>query len=304
MNIVIVGYGTQGKKRYRELKGTKYKIFTVDLYDKSADFQKIENVKKKIDYAFLCVPDSEKFKLIIFLIKKNIKILVEKPLYFNSLKKYYFIARLLSKFKKSNLYVAYNHRFEPNIINLKKQLDKKVIGKIYLIEMYYGNGTSMLWKKSPWRSKEKKGVVYDLGPHLLDTYLYLFGKLPSKPIFFNKSKFENKCIDYAEFGSMEKKCLVKLTTSLIDWKNHFYINIKGSRGSLHIESLCKWSDSVFRIRKRVMPSGVPIEKKIKIKKNDPTWKKEHEYFLNKCKESNFMNDIKIKKYIDNLFDEK
>ena len=49
--------------------------------------------------------------------------------------------------------------------------------------MYYGNGTSMLWKKSPWRSKEKKGVVYDLGPHLLDTYLYLFGKLPSKPIF-------------------------------------------------------------------------------------------------------------------------
>ena len=27
-------------KRYRELKGTKYKIFTVDLYDKSADFQK------------------------------------------------------------------------------------------------------------------------------------------------------------------------------------------------------------------------------------------------------------------------
>ena len=35
------------------------------------------------------------------------------------------IEKALKLYKKSSLYVAYNHRFEPNIIKLKKYLDKK-----------------------------------------------------------------------------------------------------------------------------------------------------------------------------------
>ena len=46
--------------------------------------------------------------------------------------------------------------------------------------MYYGNGTSKLWNKSEWRKKDKKGVIIDLAPHLLDMYLFLFNHLPKK----------------------------------------------------------------------------------------------------------------------------
>ena len=72
--------------------------------------------------------------------------------------------------------------------------------------MYYGNGTSMLWKKSPWRSQGKKGVVYDLGPHLLDTYLYLF---------------ENFLLNLFFLINLNLKISVLITQNLEVWKKMF-----------------------------------------------------------------------------------
>ena len=304
MNVVIIGYGTQGKKRSKILKKNNINYYIVDPIYKKADAKKIENLNFLYSHAFVCTPDSIKINIILFLIKKNVKILVEKPLYLDSQTKYQTINKLLSKHKKSFLYVAYNHRFEPNIIKLKKYLDFKKIGKIYLIEMYYGNGTSKLWSKSPWRKDEKKGVVLDLAPHLLDVYLFLFKYLPRKNNFFIKSKNENTNIDYAQFGFEQSKFIVKFTTSLIDWKNKFEINIIGSKGSLHVKSLCKWSESQLIYRRRIQPSGVPKEFVYKEKKGDPTWMLEHKHFFNKRNnKSNFLNDLMIKQYIDRLFNE-
>ena len=147
MNIAIVGFGTQGKKRFTILKNSKKKIYIVDPIYKSAHAKKIENLKIKLRYAFVCTPDQEKLKIIIFLIKNKVNVLVEKPFFLKSIKEYKTIKRLLKK-NETKLYIAYNHRFEPNLIRLKKYLDKKIIGKIYSVEMYYGNGTSKLWSNS------------------------------------------------------------------------------------------------------------------------------------------------------------
>ena len=84
------------------------------------------------------------------------------------------------------------------------------------------------------------------------------------------------------------------------WKNTLRCDIIGTKGSLHLNSLCKWGPSVLKLRKRVFPSGKPIEKKFIIKKKDPTWKLEHNYFFKLIKSkkiSNLSNDI----YINNIF---
>ena len=131
----------------------------------------------------------------------------------------------------------------------------------------------------------------------------LFGNLPKKNNFFIKSKNENSNIDFATFGYFHRNYVCKFTTSLIDWKNKFEINIIGSEGSLHIESLCKWSSSKFIYRKRVKPSGIPKEINFIEKKGDPTWVLEHKYVLNKKNKivSNYKNDLIIKNYIDSIF---
>ena len=301
MTIVIIGYGTQGKKRHSVLKKKKKKILIVDPIYIHANAKKIEDIKEYYSHAFVCTPDNIKLKIISYLLEKNIKILVEKPLYLKKKADYKFIVNLLKKYRKSQIYVAYNHRFEPNIQRLKKYISKEKIGNIFLIEMYYGNGTSKLWQQSNWRRNDNKGVVLDLGVHLLDIYLYLFGKMPNKNVFFINSKNENKNIDYAVFGSVKNNLTLKFTTSLIDWKNKFEINIIGEKGSIHVNNLCKWGDSIFTYRKRKLPSGIPVEKVIIEKKGDPTWSKEHKYFFNSNKISNYNNDLEIKKYIDNIF---
>ena len=303
MSIALIGFGTQGKKRSKILSKQKLLHYIVDPFYSKADSKYITELNYKIKYAFLCTPDQIKYELIIYLLRKNINVLVEKPLYFENVNSYSVISNILKKQLKAKLYVAYNHRFEPNIIRIKKYLKKNIIGKIYSVEMYYGNGTAKLWSSSNWRKKEKKGVIMDLAPHLLDIYLFLFANLSTKPFFLNLAKFENVNVDYAKFGSQNKNTITTFTTSLIDWKNKFEINIIGNMGSLHVQNLCKWGNSNFIYRKRVLPSGKPKDLIIKEKKGDTTWKIEHEYFLKKRNKNitNFDNDMKIKKFIDCLF---
>ena len=73
--------------------------------------------------------------------------------------------------KKLVFYTAYNHRFEPCIIDAKK-LQKNDLGKIFMIKGFYGNGTARDIKKSKWKDI-KNGLIYDLGSHLIDTLIFL-----------------------------------------------------------------------------------------------------------------------------------
>ena len=87
------------------------------------------------------------------------------------------------------------------------------------------------------------------------------------------------------------------------WKNPFYLDAIGSKGSLHINSLCKWSNSKITIRKRKLPSGKPKEKTIIFKKGDPTWKIENKFFINKVKmkmKTNLKKDILINSSLNKL----
>ena len=51
-----------------------------------------------------------------------------------------------------------------------------------------------------------------------------------------------------------------------------------AKGSVHIDSLCKWGHSTLTLRKRKFPSGYPKEKVTIIKIKDPTWLKEYNFF--------------------------
>ena len=67
------------------------------------------------------------------------------------------------------------------------------------------------------------------------------------------------------------------------WKNTFRCDIIGSKGSLHMDCLCKWGPSTLRLLKRKFPSGLPKEKKYIVRVEDPTWQEEHKHFINLIK---------------------
>ena len=94
---------------------------------------------------------------------------------------------------------------------------------------------------------------------------------------------------------------LELEMSLCSWMNTFTCDIYASKGSVHLNSLCKWSKNSFIFRKRKLPSGKPKEAIFFFKKGDPTWNLEYKFFKklikNKIKKTTLEKDYKI----NNLF---
>ena len=299
MKILIVGLGVQGKKRIKYLK-KKHSYVTVDTKNSRAEYNNIRKVPlNKYDTVFVCTPDDQKNRIINYCIKNKKNILVEKPLFF---KKNYKIKNIEIEANKNKvkIYTAYNHRFEPHFINIKKIIKNKALGKIYYCNIYYGNGTAKLVKKEKWRD-QGLGVIKDIGSHLIDTIYFWFEKKFDFKLI-TKCKFENKSPDHAILISRKKKPLIKLEMSMCRWKNSLNVEIIGSKGSLKLDSLCKWGPSILTLYKRKLPSGLPSEKKFIIKKKDPTWELEHKFFekLIKIKKNNLNKDLYISKVLKKL----
>ena len=292
MRVIVVGMGIQGVKRKRSLK--KRFIYSVDKFKKS-NFKSIQDVPlNSYDTAFLCVPDNEKIKLIKYCLKNKKNILVEKPLIAKKQKDLIELQSLAKK-KKLILYTAYNHRFEPGVMKLKEVIKKKSLGKIYKCKIFYGNGTAKLVNKSKWRDSGL-GVISDLGSHLLDLCIFWFGKDLKKTKIIESNNFENKAPDQAIISCEINNIKIILEMSFCMWKNSFSCDVIGSKGSVHLNSFCKWGKNEFIYRKRKIPSGIPLEKKINFKQKDQTWLRELIFFkklINKKENLDFDRDLVV-----------
>ena len=116
-----------------------------------------------------------------------------------------------------------------------------------------------------------------------------------------KQSNELKCFDYFVFKS-EEKFKTLFTLSVLDWRNKFEANIIGSKGSLHINCLCKWGPSILIKRTRKFPSGKPREIIKTIRSKDPTWKAEENYFNKNLKNNlnNFHLNASINEAVESI----
>jgi scyllo-inositol 2-dehydrogenase (NADP+) len=276
MKVIIVGLGIQGRKRMKLLG--KRVVFSVDPKTGDADYREIYEVPlNAYDAAFLCVPDNEKTNLIEFCIRNKKHVLVEKPLLMNDSNELINIQNRASD-AGVVIYTAYNHRFEPHIKTIQKILGSKQLGKLYSINLSYGNGTSQLVKSNEWRDSGS-GVITDLAPHLLDMLDFWIGRYALDGLNVKARSFETKAPDFAVITADYSGIAIKMDVSWCCWKNTFTCDIFGEKGSIHLSSLCKWGPSILTTRERIMPSGPPIERHEELLATDPTWHSEHQSFF-------------------------
>jgi len=306
MRVLVVGLGIQGRKRMAV--AGKDLVATVDPHIQKSGYEvphftSVEQVPlESFDGALLCIPDGPKVSLIQYLLKNKKHVLVEKPLFAESKEQLSELKQLATK-NRVTCYTAYNHRFEPHFINMKKLLDSSELGRVYYAKFYYGNGTARDVQLSEWKDSGF-GVLPDLGSHLLDTSLFLFGsRNPHSFKEWSYNCFENKSFDQVLFHSDEGPKLI-LEASLLSWRNHFTLDVYAEKGSAHIDGLCKWGPSYFRVRSpRILPSGKPDERVEVLEKKDPTWLTEYQHFQKICLEgqSNLDNDIWIYEGLNSLY---
>lgn len=279
MRVIVVGLGVQGRKR-RLIAGDSC-VATVDPLFGDADYSDLHDVPlSSFDAALICVPDSSKFELIKYCISHGKHVLVEKPLILPELDHFGEIERL-ARDSQSLVYTAYNHRFEPTIMRAKVLLDQGALGKVYRCDLFYGNGTAMLVRDSPWRDSGI-GVISDLGSHLLDVVAFWFDRRLDDVSLVSAERYENLAPDHAVVQAKDVLPHVQCEMSLLSWRNSFSAHILGDEGSLHLRSLCKWSESEIVLRRRVRPSGRPTEERWTEPEGDPTWAREFEKFISDC----------------------
>ena len=284
MRTIVIGLGVQGNKR-KTVACRDFK-FSVDPLNKKATYKHLDEVDfKSFDSALLCTPDELKFEYVKKLVSNGKHVLIEKPFNIPALQLKE-ISDLASK-SSTTVYVAYNHRFEPHWVTTKKLIENEKIGKVYKVNLLYGNGTAELVKNSIWRDKDL-GVIPDLASHLFDLVDFWFGLEKYDLEVVSVNKFENNAYDNAIIklvGSPE----VILEISLLSWRNDFRAELVGSEGSILLESLCKWGPSRLTLRNRKRPSGKPDEEISTLVCSDPTWEAEYHHFLNLINDNNLGN---------------
>lgn len=298
IRFAVIGMGVQGAKR-KAVIGPENCI-TIDPADESADYPNIEAAPlSKFDVAYVCVPDSEKLSVVTYLVSHGKHVLVEKP--FSLSPDEYDSLEQCQRLSGSVVYVAYNHRFEPHVVEAKQVFEEGEIGETYTVYLSYGNGTAQLVRASEWRDTGL-GVIPDLGSHLLDLVDFWWGLDERAVDCAVGRRFENQSPDFATFelsGSPNVWC----QTTMLSWRNDFRCDALGSEGSLHIASLCKWGPTSLTVRNRVRPSGVPRERVKTLVQSDPTWQLEHEHFLqlvNSGNPGNMDSSRKIAGVLDQL----
>jgi predicted dehydrogenase len=295
--------GVQGVKRQAAAGGEA--VASVDPVRDGVDYQAVTDIPlDSYDAALVCTPDEPKIELLTYLLGNGKHVLVEKPLFAEGDQELVAL-RELARDRNVVCYTAYNHRFEPHFVRMRDVIASGVLGEIYSVRLFYGNGTARLVRDSVWRDSGS-GVLPDLGSHLLDTVTYWFGQPEGTFNVVSANRFENRAFDQFSFGTNDSKPVMQFELTLLSWRNHFYCDVFAEKGSAHISSLCKWGPSTFTLRDRKLPSGRPDEQQWTLVQPDPTWALEYDHFKTLCTDPTAANwgntdtDIFINRVLGNL----
>jgi scyllo-inositol 2-dehydrogenase (NADP+) len=292
MRYVVVGLGNIGSKRKVAL-GARC-VATVDPLNQAADFRSLEDCPSdRYDAAVLAVPNPIKLDLVRFLVDRGKHALVEKPFILDASTATELSAR--AEAGGAIWYTSYNFRFEPNVVAMKRLLDAAELGQVYFVRMFYGNGTARDHLGS-WRDS-RFGVLEDMSSHLVDLAGFVFGKLGSRFLVWERRGHELRGVDHAILATLDRTVVIE--TSFLSYKNRWQIEVVGEKGALLMNGLTKWGESELIVWQRTLPSGPPVERREIAKGPDGTWKSDIEHFEKRVSEGrgSCANDLWISQTI-------
>lgn len=200
MHFLVVGCGSIGQRRIRNLKSLGYQVSGCEKnYLKAEQVAKTYGIVVFTDLekalaneyngTFICTPTSLHIPISIEVAKRGINLFVEKPLS-NNLKKVDELLTIINK-KRVVVLVGCNTRFFPSFRRAKKLIDKNKIGKIFSVKVECGFYLPYWHPYEDYRkgySANKHlggGVIFD-DIHEIDLLCWLFGKVKGVFCFVDK----------------------------------------------------------------------------------------------------------------------
>ena len=128
----------------------------------------------EIELVIVNTPDHLHYPMAKEALKAGKHVVVEKPFTQNSVQGEELIA--LAEINKRILSVYHNRRFDGDSLTVQQILSKGLLGRIVEYEAHYDRFRNQIaagWKENP---ETGASIVYNLGSHLIDHALFLFGK--------------------------------------------------------------------------------------------------------------------------------
>jgi scyllo-inositol 2-dehydrogenase (NADP+) len=122
----------------------------------------------------ICSPSNTHFEYAKKCLKAGKNILIEKPItaHLHEAEELFKLAESL----KLKIFVFQNRRFDSDFMTLKSVIESGVLGEIISYEAHFDRYKPILNAKK-WKEivAPANGILYDLGSHLIDQSIYLFG---------------------------------------------------------------------------------------------------------------------------------
>jgi len=242
INVGLVGFGLSG--RYLQapffitnpdfnLKAilTSQKI-PHEFFPGTTQVNKLEDLLKdpQIDLISICSPNSTHYEFAKEALKAGKHVLVEKPMTarLSEAKDLWDIAILATR----KLCIFHNRRFDSDFLTIQKLIQSEILGEIVSFEANYDRYKPELNSKS-WKEEANacSGILYDLGTHLIDQAICLFGR-PEHACGKTFIQRANSKIDDAfnlqlDYGKLK----VRLNSSLVAKEEGPRYVINGTKGS-------------------------------------------------------------------------
>lgn len=188
------------------------------------------------DCILVATPTKSHFEIAKFGLETNCHVFVEKPLCLNPEQSEELTKLSLEKNLISQ--TGYHNRFLGTFQEVKRLLDKKIIGEVY---HYFGEayGPVVLKEKNDtWRSNSQEGggCLYDYAAHVINLINYLIG-MPNKVQGSVLQSIFSKNVDDAVFSTLlhDNNIVGRLS---INWSDESYrkmstqITIQGKKGKI------------------------------------------------------------------------
>ena len=186
LNVAIIGFGLSGRYLqapfFEANPNFNLKIIVSNAQNPQAFFPSVQVARSleevladgSIDLVSICSPNSTHFDYAKRTLLAGKHALVEKP--FTATVEEAEELITLSKKQSKILSVFQNRRFDSDFMTVQKVIEGRFLGKIHDFEIHFNRYKPLLNPKK-WKEviTPGSGIIYDLGSHIIDQAITLFG---------------------------------------------------------------------------------------------------------------------------------
>ncbi len=226
IKTALVGYGSVGQNIHAPLISVCKDLELVAVVERTQQtskekyphievFKSLEDLLQAdtADLIVIVTPNEHHFSQAKAALEAGKHVVVDKPVTIHSTEAGEL--RDLAASKGLVLSVFQNRRLDGDILTIKKILDEKILGRIVHFESHFDRFRPHLVDN--WREKEVpgNGITYDLGTHLIDQALMLFGRPHWIYAEILKQRTGAVADDFFDVTMMYEGLNVRLTASVL-----------------------------------------------------------------------------------------